>query len=273
MIQSEKASNEHVLMFDAGDALHGQSIANLSNGESIVEMMNLVGYDAMVAGNHDFNFGQERLLELEALADFAILGANVLRADATALLQEYIIKEIGGKKVLIFGLSTPETTFKTHPKNVTGLTFADPVATAREIVAKMHNHVDFVVALSHLGQEGEYTSLMVAEQVEGIDLIIDGHSHDKGPITVGDTVIVQTGEYSANLGKVQVTFNKDSYVIETSLVSAADASAVVGDPAYLPLQDRSRCYPGYHHRIHYSPPRRNSRQGKNTGNKPGQPYY
>ena len=235
MVQTQKASNDHVLLLDAGDALHGQSIANLSSGESIVEMMNLVGYDAMVAGNHDFNFGQDRLLELESLADFAILGANVLRPDGTTLLQEYVIKEIGTKKVLIFGLSTPETTFKTHPKNVTGLTFADPVATATQIVAKFGGSVDFIIALSHLGLEGDYTSLMVAEQVEGIDLIIDGHSHDKGAMTVGDTVIVQTGEYSANLGKVQVTFSKDSFVIDTSLVSAADASAVVEDLAVLEL--------------------------------------
>ncbi|KAF0195030.1 MAG: 5'-nucleotidase [Bacillota bacterium] len=235
IVKTEKTSNAHVLVLDAGDALHGQSIANLSRGESIVEMMNLVGYDAMVAGNHDFNFGQERLLELGSLADFALLGANVLRADATSLLRKYVIKEIGTKKVLIFGLSTPETTFKTHPKNVTGLTFVDPVVTARQIIAEMQDQVDFIIALSHLGQEGDYTSLMVAEQVKGIDLIIDGHSHDKETITVGDTLIVQAGEYSANLGRVEITFSNDGFVISPSRISAADASTIVEDPAVVEL--------------------------------------
>ena len=99
----------------------------------------------------------------------------------------------------------------------------------------MRDQVDFIIALSHLGMEGDHTSLMVAEQVIGIDLIIDGHSHDKGTTTVGNTTIVQTGEYSANLGRVEVTFANDGFAIATSLISAADASAVVEDPSVLEL--------------------------------------
>lgn len=234
----ERSKNEHVLLLDAGDALHGQSIANLSMGESIVEAMNLAGYDAMVAGNHDFNFGQERLLELATLADFPILGANVVRANDAPLLREYIIKQIGSKKVLLFGISTPETTYKTHPKNVEGLNFADPIAIAQRIVAVWGDKVDLVIALSHLGLEGDYTSTMLAEQVPGIDLIIDGHSHDKGSVIVGDTVIAQTGEYSANIGKVEITFGANGHEIFTSLIPATDATNVTADSAVLDLLSR-----------------------------------
>ena len=174
IVQAEKALGNNVLLLDAGDATHGQSIGNLSLGAAVIEVMNAAGYHAMTAGNHDFNYGQERLLELAEFADFPILAANVLNSDATPFLPQYIIREFGGIKVAIFGLATPETLFKTHPKNVEGLTFVDPAETAAEMVALLSGQADFIIALSHLGQDGDFTSSMVAEAVPGIHLIIDG---------------------------------------------------------------------------------------------------
>ncbi|MCG8499397.1 MAG: CehA/McbA family metallohydrolase, partial [Firmicutes bacterium] len=124
-----------VLVLDAGDTIHGQTIVQLSDGEAIIDIMNEMGYDAMTAGNHDFNYGQDRLVELDAIADFPILAANVYKDAALKerLLSPYIIKEMGGQKIGIFGLATPETTYKTHPDNVAGLVFRDPVQEAQEM--------------------------------------------------------------------------------------------------------------------------------------------
>ena len=102
-----KADNPNTLLLDAGDTLHGQTIANLERGDSIVRMMNAAGFDAMATGNHDYNYGSERLVELAGKADFPMLAANVYKADGTRLLDPYVIEEIGGFDIAIFGLATP----------------------------------------------------------------------------------------------------------------------------------------------------------------------
>lgn len=177
IVKNEEAMNPNVIVMDAGDAFHGQTIATLNDGESIVKIMNAVGYDIMTAGNHDFNYGQDRLIELADMADFPIVSANVFKADYTSFLPAYEIMEYDGVKVAVFGLATPATTFMTHPDNVIGLTFFDPIITAKMMTAQLQDEADIIVCLSHLGVEGKYTSEMLAEYVDGIDVIVDGHSH------------------------------------------------------------------------------------------------
>lgn len=229
-----------VLVLDAGDTLHGQTILSISEGESMVEIMNLIGYDAMAAGNHDFNYGQDRLLELEGLANFPILAANVLKADGTPLLTPYIIKELAGVKVAIFGLATPETLYKTHPDNVQGLTFKDPVATAGEMVKELKDKADVIIALSHLGlDEGsEVKSSDIAAQVKGIDIIIDGHSHTviDGGMKVNNTTITQAGEYAKYVGIVDLKVGDDKKVsISAQLLDMEEADLIPEDQQVLDL--------------------------------------
>ncbi len=201
----------NLILLDAGDTTHGLPIATVSNGESIIRLMNQIGYDAMVPGNHDFNYGYERLVELNEMADFPILAANVVKEDETRDLQEYTIIEIDGLKVGIFGLTTQETTYKSNPKNTEGLEFRDPVAVAEEMVVKLEEEgVDLIIALAHIGvdEESHPKATDVAERVEGIDIIVDGHSHtklDEGKL-VGDTLIVQAGEHLKNIGLVDIEF-------------------------------------------------------------------
>ncbi|MEW9124043.1 MAG: 5'-nucleotidase C-terminal domain-containing protein [Thermotaleaceae bacterium] len=231
-IKALKESNPgSVLVLDAGDTFHGQTIVSLSQGESMVKIMNLMGYDAMTAGNHDFNYGKERLKELDTLSDFPILGANVVnQSDGSHFLTPYMIKNVDGVRVAIFGLSTPETTYKTHPKNVEGLTFRDPVRVAQEMVDGLKDKADVIIALAHVGiDEGsEVTSIDIANAVTGIDLIIDGHSHSKLPngYSVNGTLIVQTGEYDNNIGIVEMTVYEDlSKNISAKLYTKEEANA------------------------------------------------
>ena len=227
-IKEIRSANENVLVLDAGDAFHGQTISSLVEGESVVEVMNIIKYDAMVPGNHDFNYGQERLLELSQMTNFPIVAANIKKADGSTFLSPYIIKELKGVKVGIFGLATPETTYKTNPNNVKGLTFEDPTAAAERMVQELEGKADIIIALAHLGldESSEYTSKLVAEKVDGIDLIIDGHSHTvlTEGLKVGDTLIVQTGEYDKNFGIVEL-------VCENGSVTAAKASLITIEAA------------------------------------------
>lgn len=211
-VEAVKAENPNTLFVDAGDALQGNNIVTLSKGEYGTEILNALDYDVMTVGNHEFDYGSDRLLELEAMLDFPMIAANVKNADGTDFMTPYIIVEMDGFDVGIFGLATPETVYKSHPDNTVGLTFEDPNVVAVEMVDELQSQVDVIIALVHLGVEGDYTSIRLAQEVEGIDLIIDGHSHtdmDYGT-EVNGTLIVQAGEKSNNLGVVKLDIeNKD----------------------------------------------------------------
>ena len=233
-----KAENPNVLLFNAGDTLHGTTLATVSKGESIVNLMDAVGFDAMVPGNHDFNYGYERLLELTRMAKFEILGSNIVKeADGTSDFEPYIIKEFEGLKVGIFGLATEETKVKSSPKNTEGIKFASPLETAEKIVKELEKEkVDVIIALSHLGidEESDITSIVVAEKVKGIDIIVDGHSHSTLPEgkLVGDTLIVQAHEWSKNIGKVEVEIEDGKTIKKTAgLIDFEAAKNIIPDPA------------------------------------------
>ena len=131
-----KEANSNLLLVNAGDTLHGDIDINLTDGEAMVKMMNLMGFDIMVPGNHDFNYGYERLVELKDMSKVVMLSANVSK-DGKNLFTPYAIKEIGGVKVGIFGLTTPETAYKTSPSNVEGLTFDDPIEVSKKMVEEL----------------------------------------------------------------------------------------------------------------------------------------
>lgn len=233
-VKEIRENNANVLVLDAGDTFHGQTIATIVKGESVVKVMNTIGYDAMAPGNHDFNYGQERLVELANMTDFPILAANVVKEDGTTLVNPYIIKEVGSLKVGIFGLATPDTTFMTHPKNVEGLTFNDPIAVAKETVSQLKDKTDVIVAITHLGMDGSssITSVKVAEEVEGIDVMVDGHSHTTLPEgkKVNGTLIVQTGDYDKNLGLVDLLYEKGEIkYIAASLLKKEEAADLAED--------------------------------------------
>ncbi|HSH36583.1 5'-nucleotidase C-terminal domain-containing protein [Schnuerera sp.] len=212
-IQELKEENPNVLVLDAGDTVHGLPIITVSRGEAMIRLMNEVGYDVMVPGNHDFNYGYDRLIELDEMAEFPIVAANVIKEDGTRDLEEYIIKEVEGIKIGIFGLATEESKYKSNPKNTEGVDIVDPVAKAEEMVEKLKKEeVDMVIALVHIGvdDESDPKSTDIVENVEGIDLIVDGHSHtiyEEGRL-IGDTLLVQTGEYLNNIGIVNIEFTE-----------------------------------------------------------------
>ncbi|MCL2165810.1 MAG: 5'-nucleotidase C-terminal domain-containing protein [Clostridiales bacterium] len=242
--QLAKDTAGNVLILDAGDALHGQIATNLSKGSAMVEVMNMAGYAAMAPGNHDFNFGFERLLELSKTMQFPLLSANVKKANGETLLQPYEVIHMDNLTVGIFGLSTPETLTKTDPRNVTGLTFASPSAIAAETVAALQNEgCDLIIALAHLGvdnatAQADRSSALV--NIPGIDLIIDGHSHtrlESGNVA-GDVLTVQTGAYGENIGMVTFTKTGDTYAKTAKLIAVPgpeDETDLVADQAVLDI--------------------------------------
>ena len=203
-----------VLMLDAGDTLHGTTFATISRGDSIVKLLNEVGYDYMVPGNHDFNYGYQRLVELTGKGNFKTLASNVVTEQGKRDFLENDIKEVDGVKIGFFGLSTPETYYKSHPSNTKGIVIAEPVEVAKQQVAALKaKGADFIVAIGHLGIDDstkeELRSEGVLKAVPGIDLFIDGHSHTALPEgkVIGSALLAQTGSYTNNLGKITLTFD------------------------------------------------------------------
>ena len=231
--------NGNVVVLDAGDALHGLPVATISKGKAVVDVFNTIGYDGMTFGNHDYNYGYQRGLELQKEMKFPVLVANVVDAEGKPVYTPSTIKEVDGVKIGIFGLTTPETAYKSHPKNTEGLTIQDPVEVAKKMVAELEGKVDVIVALTHLGyQEGDYSSDKLAKAVDGIDLIVDGHSHtllENGAL-VNDTMIVQANEHDKYLGVTYLTVAKDGKVsIMPTLLSTEAVSSYTDNKAVTDL--------------------------------------
>jgi 2',3'-cyclic-nucleotide 2'-phosphodiesterase (5'-nucleotidase family) len=232
VVDSEEA--EHKLLLDAGDILHGQSFATARRGELMARIISFVGYDALAAGNHDFDYGYDRLLSLTNAFRLNFLSANVMREDR-GLLPPCTVKNFGDLKVGIFGLSTPHTSTSTAPKNIVGLKFGDPIAAAREAVERLKKEeVDLIVAVMHMGSESycDPMSATIAETVPGIDVIVDGHSHSELGVRAGSTQVVSSGQYLQNLGKVTVNRKAGGgFDISSRLIRAAELDGVKPDAA------------------------------------------
>jgi 2',3'-cyclic-nucleotide 2'-phosphodiesterase (5'-nucleotidase family) len=191
-LRKEKPS----LLLSAGDMIQGNNWANLFKGESVIELMNAMRFDAMVVGNHEFDFGQDALRKRISEANFPILGANV---EGLAGLKPYIIKEVKGIKVAIVGAVTEDIPATTHPRNVVGLKFPSPIDMVEKYVKELRENTDVVIVLSHSGYPADR---ILAEKVKGIDVIVGGHSHAKitKPVNVGNTIVVQAWEHGKALG-------------------------------------------------------------------------
>lgn len=214
-------SNNNALLLNAGDVVHGTTFATISRGESVIDVMNQMGFDAMTAGNHDFNYGYQRLVELNNRANFPILASNVINQDGSHIIDSDKIIEIDGVKIGIFGLATEETKTKSSPANTEGLTFANSIETAQNEVNNLRNQgAQIIICLSHLGEdkESKETSTMIAENVEGIDLIIDGHSHTElqNGRYVGNTLIAQAKAHGYFIGDVTLLLDKDNKIVAKS---------------------------------------------------------
>ena len=205
-----------VLLLDAGDAAQGDVLVNRSWGDSAIDFLNRCGYQAMCLGNHEFDFGQDKVADYVAAAEFPLLAANII-VDATGeLLVEpnTIFTLSDGTKVGVFGLTTPETYTAANPLLVNGLTFLageELWACAQEQADELRAEgCSLVVCLAHLGEEDGLApnrAVDVVANTTGIDLVIDGHDHCEEEQVVsnaaGDGVlVVETGCYTHAVGAV-----------------------------------------------------------------------
>lgn len=211
VVDSIRQKEDNVILVDAGDTIHGTGLSDLHEGKSMISIMNAIGYQVMVAGNHDFHWrGAETILARSTEAAFPIISANTIQKDTrTPLLPPYVFIEQGGVRIAFLGLTTPGTPGTVGHKLVADLEFLDPVETAALYVPYLRERADLVVILSHLGGE---TEDKVAKTVAGIDVIVHGHTHARRSKTVNDTLIVAAGCWGFYMGYLRLTLSDGKIV-------------------------------------------------------------
>ncbi len=218
-----KQEYNHVGIVTSGDFLQGGSLGSISRGEYVVRLMNLVGYDAIALGNHEFDYGLDRLYELADMLDTKPVCANFKKIGAGEIFEPYSIVSYGEVKIAYIGITTPGTPDKTSfpmqfmDENKNPLyTFCktDLARVVQENIDKARAEgADFVVALSHLGdgKEDGYNAIDLVRETVGFDVVLDAHSHsviesdtliDKGG---NEVLYTSTGTKFANIGKLTIS--------------------------------------------------------------------
>ena len=192
LFQEAERRNPNTLILDGGDSPYNTDLANISLGQSSVDVMNAQGYDATVLGNHDFDYSFENLLSLAERAEYAMLSANTYWKDGSYPEQfaPYIVKEVGGVDVAIVGLTDDGSKATTHFSNTQDIEFHDQWEVGQDMVAKADAESDVVILLSHLhGANND-----VPTKIDGIDMEIGGGNDIFGrPLNIEDTVVVNPG--------------------------------------------------------------------------------
>ena len=188
-----EAQGYETILVDDGDAIQGEPIGTLSEGEAIIDLMNDLNYDVAIPGNHEFDYGMPRFLELVEKADFPYISCNFTYLDEL-VFEPYLIKEAAGKKIGFVGVTTPLTITASTPvyfqdengEYVYGFMSDDTgervyQAVQSAVDAAREEGADYVYVIGHMGNGAEFkpwTYADVISHTDGIDVFLDGHSHD-----------------------------------------------------------------------------------------------
>ena len=228
LIEQIRAEGGNVILLDAGDVFQGTLYFNQYQGQADLYFMNAMGYDAMCVGNHEFDSGPAVLAAFIDGAEFPVISANIdVSAEPTLAgkIPAYTVLDVAGEKIAVFGLTTEDTPILSSPGP--NVIFKDPISSAEATVDELEAQgINKIIALTHLGYSRD---LDLAAAVEGIDVIVGGHSHTllgdmegaEGPYPTvvtspaGEPVLVVTAKcWGSYLGRLDVTFTAEG-VVET----------------------------------------------------------
>ncbi|MZR32029.1 bifunctional metallophosphatase/5'-nucleotidase [Sneathiella litorea] len=198
LIKAEKARSPNTVVTFGGDLISPSIMSGLSKGTEMIALMNAVGTDIAVLGNHEFDFGPEVTAERISESTFPWLGTNIFDGAGNVALgaQSAMIMEVGGFKVGFFGILTPETVFLSQPGK--DIRFGDVVGTANAAVkALTESGAEIIIALTHLDLAKDED---LTEQVEGLHAVLAGHDHVAATFVKNDVPVMQSGADGIYLG-------------------------------------------------------------------------
>ena len=188
-----------VILVDDGDNIQGEPIGTMTKGETLVDLMNAMGYSVAIPGNHEFDYGMKQFLSIAEKADFPYISCN-FNYKGKLVFEPYVIRELAGKKIAFVGVTTPKTLVTSTPsyfqdengevvygflQDDTGEAVYNAVQSA--VDSARAEGADYVVVMGHLGNEAEcapWTYGDVIANTSGIDVFLDGHSHDTDQVVV-----------------------------------------------------------------------------------------
>ena len=228
------AQGYDVILVDNGDNIQGGAIGTMTKGQISLDLMNDMGYSVAIPGNHEFDYGVDVFLDLAKQAEFDYISCN-LTYKGELIFQPYVIHELAGHQVAFVGMTTPRTVYSSNPSRfqddeghvIYGFTMDE---TGEALYQAVQDAVDsarkdgaeYVIAMGHMGNsltDAPYTYADVISHTSGIDMFLDGHSHDTDKVTmknaVGESVTrVACGTKLSDIGWVKIA--KDG-VISTGL--------------------------------------------------------
>ncbi|MBN1487478.1 MAG: 5'-nucleotidase C-terminal domain-containing protein, partial [Anaerolineae bacterium] len=256
LIDKERAHNPNALLLDAGDTFQGNSFAYFfkdATPNPIAGTLNMLDYDAIVLGNHEFNFGPQTLATAFGQLNFPILGNANLDDDGSygfinANVKDYITKTVDGLDVAIFGLTNPRVPRYELPTNIPGLTFHPATETVKSLVPAILDaeDPDLLIGLTHIGYspygDEKDSDVLVAQETSGIDVLVGAHSHTRldpavmitSTVNPTGTLVAQAYKYATYLGKVNIGFVGGEVVLrEGYLIPATETMTHTALSEYL----------------------------------------
>lgn len=223
-IRQWRRESPHSLTVDVGDVVQGTAFSFADGGVAMIELFNRLGYDAWTLGNHDFDWGPEKLGAMLERSAAPVLTANLTRggaapggfAGAWQKVAPWTIREVGGFRIGLVGLITPGLPFWLPPELLDGAEATDPIAALQAAVAAVRGErVDAVVVIGHMGWRfnDDYANPVrsLLRDVEGVDVYLAGHSHQNQPSwTMHDVLCSQASYHGIHCGRVDLTFDLDS---------------------------------------------------------------
>jgi 2',3'-cyclic-nucleotide 2'-phosphodiesterase / 3'-nucleotidase len=277
LIQAARTANPNNLLIDCGDTIQGTPLeavyqeyvesgrlpwklsfagAPLEN-DPMMLAMNAIGYDAMVVGNHEFNFGLKNLARARSEASFPWISSNIVATPEAPVkpFAPYFLKTVAGVRIAVVGITTPQIPTWEAEEHYRGYRFESGVVAARRTVAEVREreHPDIVIVAAHSGLDGDAKENMVREiatEVPGIDAIVFGHSHQQlASLEIGSVLLMQPKNWGISLGQMDFVLepkesggwkvvSKSSRLIPVARDTAADVKIVeIGRP-YHELAER-----------------------------------
>jgi 2',3'-cyclic-nucleotide 2'-phosphodiesterase (5'-nucleotidase family) len=236
LIRQARKDDPDLLLLDSGDTIQGTPLEYFHNKrhneppDPMMLAMNALGYDAMTVGNHEYNFGLKVLEKAHSEAKFPWLSANTYDEGAKGTLTThyapYLVKEIGGVRIGVLGLTTPGIPNWENTQNYDGLEFQETVSEAKKWVPVLREKekADLVVIAMHMGIEedlstgkinpsqvpNENAAIAIARQVPGVDVILMGHTHREVPsLVVNGVLLTQANRWASHVGRVDVYLEKN----------------------------------------------------------------
>jgi 5'-nucleotidase/UDP-sugar diphosphatase len=226
---------QRTLLVDAGDAWQGTFISNENKGEAVTKAMNLMRYDALAVGNHDFDWGQDVIAQRAKEATFPFLAANVVETKtsrAPTYLKPFEVRDLGIARIGIIGLTNPGSATIVKATSVAGLRFQPAAESVRPLIAEVQKQADIVVVAAHIGTA---EAVQLAHDVPGIDVIVAAHDHL--PIQTarveGRTTIVDAGAYTQYLGRLEIVVDRATRKMKDA-VRGGELTPIAANPSVRP---------------------------------------